>query len=127
MMFIAREWAVHPQNINPVRKLEYGDVSRPGGVNTPDHDTHMTGKAFDMRLIRKGESNGIGFTYKDESIYSLPLTKEFILFVVKFYPGTEYYFNDPALWDKDNDTNKIVKRSGGHDNHLHVMFPGGKE
>ena len=88
----------------------------------------MTGKAFDMRLIRKGESNGLGFTYHQEAIYSQKLTKAFILMVVDLYAGTTVFFNDPELNDKDPDTNKIVDPSdNSHDNHLHMMFPGGRE
>lgn len=127
MMRIAEQWAVLPLNKNPVRKLEYGDISRPGGINTPDHGTHMTGKAFDMRLIRKGESNGIGFTYK-EGIYSQTLTKAFILMVIDLYSGTTFYFNDAELNDKDAATKNFVDPSDiSHDNHLHVMFQGGRE
>lgn len=123
MMRIAQLWIADPKH---TRDLEYGDISRPGGVNTPDHGTHMTGKAFDMRPVRKDAGTG-GFKYTDTAIYSQPLTKEFILFVVRLYPGTTFLFNDPVLDVSDNDTSKLVTRSGGHDNHLHVMFPGGQE
>ena len=121
MIRIAKEWSV----LHPDKKLEYGDVSRPGGINTPDHKTHNNGKAFDMRLLRKGKSDGIGFTYKQKEIYSQELTKEFILFLVKLYPGTTFYFNDSQLNEVDKETRNFVDPSGGHNNHLHVMFPGG--
>lgn len=123
MIRIAALWIAYP---NHTLDLEYGDVSRPGGVNTPDHGTHMTGKAFDMRLLRKVKGIG-GFDYFNKTAYSPDLTKEFILFVANLYPGTEFYFNDPAIEKQDPATEKLVHRSGGHDNHLHVMFPGGKE
>ncbi len=93
----------------------------------PDHVTHNNGKAFDMRLLRKGKSNGAGFSYTQTGIYSQDLTKEFIIFLVKLYPGTIFHFNDPVLDTVDKDTTDVVSKSGGHENHLHVMFPGGKE
>lgn len=87
----------------------------------------MTGKAFDMRILRKDANLG-GFEYTQKSIYSFELTKEFILMVVEKYPGTTVYFNDPAIWRDDKETNKYVSASdSSHNNHLHVMFPGGKE
>lgn len=55
------------------------------------------------------------------------MTKEFILFVAGLYPGTEFYFNDAELNQTDKETNRLVSPSNGHDNHIHVMFPGGKE
>lgn len=122
MIRIAKEWS----KIHSDRRLQYGDVSRPGGINTPDHGEHNTGKAFDMRLLRKDNQLG-GFAYTARGIYSPELTKEFILMVVKLYPGTTVYFNDPQLNQKDEQTRNIVDASEDHDDHLHVMFPGGKE
>lgn len=120
MVRIAKEWnALHPD-----RLLQYGDISRPGGINTPDHGTHMTGKAFDMRLLRN-DSKLLGLTYNDNA-YHRDYTKEFILLAVKLYPGTTVYFNDSVL-HKDPQTRTLVAPSGGHDDHLHIMFPGGRE
>lgn len=119
--------ASHWDSKHPNRKLQYGDISRPGGINTPDHGTHMTGKAFDMRLLRKDSATG-GFTYKQNAIYDQTLTKEFILLTVSLNPGTTFYFNDPDIHTKDSRTKNIVDPSDAtHDNHLHVMFPGGRE
>ena len=78
ILHIAREWDVHPLNKDPKRLLQIGDVSRPGGINTPDHGEHNTGKAFDMRLLRKDKLLE-GLTYSQKTFYSLSLTKAFIL------------------------------------------------
>lgn len=120
MISIAAEWIADSSH---TRNLEYGDVSRPGGVNTPDHATHNNGKAFDIRPMRKSGSGG--FDYTQTSIYDQSLTKDFILLIVRLYPGTTFYFNDSALNTTDRATRDYVSPSGGHNNHLHVMFPGG--
>jgi len=124
MTQIAKEWnALHSD-----RLLQYGDISRPGGVNTPDHKTHDNGKAFDIRLLRKDSKVGIGagFSYTQKGIYDQALTKEFILLVRRLYPGTKFLFNDPQLDILDPDTRDFVTKSTPvHDNHLHVIFPGG--
>ena len=122
MIQIAREWKV----LHSDRLLQYGDVSRPGGINTPDHSEHNTGKAFDMRPLRK-DGRLEGLTHGQKSVYSFELTKEFILLAVRLYPGTTVYFNDKALYQEDAHTKNIVDPSPKHDDHLHVMFPGGKE
>ncbi len=124
MMNIARAWISDPRHTQP---LEYGDISRPGGINTPDHSTHTTGKAFDVRLQRKDNSSSGGFSYTQSSIYSRDLTKEFILFVVRLYPGTTFLFNDPQLERFDDDTKNLVTSSYGHNDHLHVMLSGGEK
>lgn len=123
MIQIAKSWnALHPD-----RLLQYGDISRPGGINTPDHGTHRTGKAFDMRLFRKDAQAG-GFEYTNSGIYSRELTKKFILMVVGLHPGTTVFFNDAELHRIDRETSAIVDSSDkSHINHLHVMFPGGRE
>ena len=77
-----------------------------------------------MRLLRKDNSVG-GFSYTQASIYSQELTKAFILFVVKLYSGTRILFNDKQLNEFDKETRDFVNPSKGHDNHLHVIFPGG--
>ena len=123
MIRVAKEWNV----LHPDRLLQYGDISRPGGINTPDHGTHKTGKAFDMRLLRK---DGLleGCKYNQTLVYSRELTKEYILLVLRLYPGTAIYFNDAELNNKDSDTKNFVDPSdASHDNHLHAMFPGGRE
>jgi N-acetylmuramoyl-L-alanine amidase/peptidoglycan hydrolase-like protein with peptidoglycan-binding domain len=113
---IAKEW----NKIHSDQPLQIGDISRPGGIDTPDHDTHMDGEAFDIRPLRKKDGTG-GFTYTDTSIYSPDLTKEFIKLVRKSYPSTTFYFNDKDIYEH-RDFKSFVTKKGGHDNHLHVMF-----
>lgn len=123
MIHIAREWA----NLNTGRELQYGDISRPGGINTPDHKTHNNGRAFDIRPLRKDSLTGKegNLTYTMTGVYDQNLTKKFILLVVGLYPGTTFYFNDPQLDGVDKETKNLVRSMGGHNDHLHVMFPGG--
>ncbi len=65
MIEIAKKWnSKYPNTL-----LEYGDISRPGGVDTPDHATHQDGRAFDMRLLRNDGKTGVGFTYSS-GVYS---------------------------------------------------------
>lgn len=117
------EW----NKLHPDRLLQYGDISRPGGINTPDHKTHNNGKAFDMRPLRNDSKVGDSarVDLPKDAAYHRDLTKAFILLVVKLYPGTTFYFNDEVLNTKDKDVNKFVEARGGHNNHLHVIFPGG--
>jgi len=113
---IAREW----NKTHADQPLQVGDISRPGGIDTPDHETHMDGKAFDLRPLRKKNGTG-GFTYKDTDTYSLDLTKEFIKLVRELYPTTTFYFNDKDIYDH-KDFKAFVSQKSGHDNHIHVMF-----
>ena len=116
IMNIARQWFV----IYPDRPLEIGDVSRPGGINTTEHSTHV-GNEFDIRLQSKSKTFGyLEWSYAD---YSRPLTKEFILLVVKLYPGTKILFNDAKLNGEDTETRDFVNPEVDHDNHLHVILP----
>ena len=123
MIRIARKW--HTKH--PNRLLQYGDISRSGGINTPDHKTHNNGKAFDMRPLRNdskiGDSAKVS-TPKDPA-YDQGLTKAFILLVIDLYPKTTFYFNDKQLNEIDPKTRMFVGKKGGHNNHLHVMFSGG--
>lgn len=114
---IGKEW----NKLHADQPLQIGDISRPGGIDTPDHETHQDGKAFDMRPLRKKDGSG-GFTYNDTSIYSADLTKEFIRCVRLLYPKTTFYFNDKAIYE-DTEFKSFVTKKGGHDNHLHVMLP----
>jgi N-acetylmuramoyl-L-alanine amidase len=113
---IAKEW----NKTHSDQPLQIGDISRPGGIDTPDHDTHMDGEAFDMRPLRKKNGTG-GFTYNDTDIYSVDLTKEFIRLVRRLYPSTTFHFNDEQIYDH-KDFKAFVTKKGGHDNHLHVML-----
>jgi N-acetylmuramoyl-L-alanine amidase/peptidoglycan hydrolase-like protein with peptidoglycan-binding domain len=113
---IGREW----NKLHADQPLQIGDLSRPGGIDTPDHATHMNGKAFDMRPLRKTDGDG-GFKYTDTAIYSQDLTKEFIRMVRNLYPATTFYFNDDVIY-KAKEFSSFVSKQAGHNNHLHVMF-----
>lgn len=124
MIRIAKEWNA----IYPNRLLQYGDISRPGGINTPDHGTHMNGKAFDMRPLRNDNQTGNAAKVPSPNspAYDRNLTKEFIRLVLKLFPGTEFYYNDSEIY-RDKEFLRTVSYMAGHDDHLHVMFSGGKE
>ncbi len=124
MIQIAKEWSGGHSD----RPLQYGDISRPGGINTSDHATHDNGKAFDVRPLRKDSQTGDGakLEYTMTNVYDQNLTKEFVLLVRRLYPGTKFLFNDPQLNAKDTETKNFVDPStAAHNNHLHVIFPGG--
>ena len=114
---IGEEW----NKVHPDQALQIGDISRPGGIDTPDHRTHMDGKAFDMRALRL--KNGTGsFTHENKAIYSPDLTKEFIRCVRLLYPKATFYYNDKGI-NQDNEFKSFVTHQEGHDNHIHVMLP----
>lgn len=117
IMNIAKEWNV----LHSDRALQIGDVSRPGGINTTEHQTH-SGREFDVRPMRKSQAVA-PLRYYDAD-YDRGLTKEFILLVVRLYPGTQILFNDYELHTTDRETRNYVKLSSkDHDNHLHIIFP----
>ena len=118
---LGREWyARHPD-----RPLQIGDMSLPGGVKTPQHATHRDGLVFDMRPLRKDDKWGTGANvpHYNNPDHDRELTKDFIRMVVQKYPGTKIYFNDEKIY-KDPEFKGVVSPKGGHNDHLHVMFPG---
>ena len=120
MMRIAREWyALHPE-----RKLQIGDMSRPGGINTPDHGGHDDGNIVDVRPIRNDSQIGdaANLDYNSSS-YHLDYTKEFIRLVKKLYPNIFIRFNDGRIAGKGEFT-YVHKDSVGkvHNDHLHLEF-----
>jgi len=89
---IAREYS------SSGKSLQYGDFSRPGGINTPDHGTHNVGMAWDMRPLRK--SNAVTPLKLNEKTFDHPdydreATKNFIRMVRRLFPEATFYFNDP--------------------------------
>jgi penicillin-insensitive murein DD-endopeptidase len=123
MILIAKEWSVlHSDNL-----LQYGDVSRPGGVNTPDHATHMDGRAFDVRPLRNDSRTGVGanLVYTDSS-YHRDFTKDFIRIIKKIYPQVKILFNDSKIHGDKEFSSYVRSSTKEHDNHLHVIFIGGK-
>jgi hypothetical protein len=119
---IAIDWnAKHPDRI-----LQIGDISRPGGLDTSQHATHEDGKIFDMRPMRKDNQTG-PLTYHQTAVYDVDLTKEFIKLVRAKVPGSTVLFNDKAIHTDDAELAPYVSPSdASHDNHLHIIFPGGK-
>lgn len=119
MIAIAAAWAADPNH----SKLQYGDISRAGGLKfskTAGHHTHKVGLAFDMRILRKDKAM-LGLTISANepvsSQYDREANREFINFVKNLYPETTVYFNDPVLIRELS----IVENRPGHWHHLHVM------
>jgi len=119
MIKIAKKW----HSKYPNKPLQYGDISRHGGIDTPDHSTHEDGKAFDMRPLRK--DNNLGPLTYNSRIYSRKLTKDLILIVRGLFSGTRFLFNDNQLNAQDRSTRTFVNPAKGHNNHLHIIFAGG--
>lgn len=119
MINIGVEW----NRLHADRLIQYGDVSRPGGMNTPDHSTHENGKAFDMRALRNDTATGNAGRVPTPSspAYDRALTKEFILLVRRLYPGSTVYYNDTQIYN-DAAFRAFVSYSRDHDDHLHVML-----
>lgn len=124
MIEIAKKW----HSRYPKKLLQYGDVSRPGGIDTPDHGTHNVGMAWDMRIPRKDNSllpmtiDSKGYNRQ----YDRSATRSFIKLCRALYPETSFYFNDPVLIKEFG--RQIVDFRDKHSDHLHVMpFRKGRE
>lgn len=118
---IAAEW----HTLHSDRILQIGDISRPGGLDTSQHQTHEDGKIFDMRPLRNDNLTG-AVNYTNSSAYDVGLTKEFIKLARQKVAGTTVLFNDKAIHKDDAELSPFVNSSdSSHNNHLHVMFPGG--
>lgn len=119
---LAREWSV----LHFDRKLQIGDMSRPGGINTPDHAGHETGKIVDIRPLRKDSKTGLGanLTYFDTGVYDQELTKDFVRLALKLFTGMLIRFNDPKIANAAEFSGKIkTDAKGVHNDHLHLEFP----
>jgi hypothetical protein len=78
-----------------------------------------------MRPLRNDGGQGSFFIWSEVPPYHREWTKLFIKMVRNLYPGSIIYFNDPKILD-DSDFKAFVMFDNGHDNHLHVIFPGGE-
>jgi hypothetical protein len=119
---LAKEW----NTLHPERLLQIGDMSRPGGINTPDHAGHENGKIVDIRPLRNDSQIGdpARLTYKESSIYDQNLTLEFVRLALKLFPGMLIRFNDPKIARLAEFSGKIKTDSQGvHNDHLHLEFP----
>ena len=105
--------------------FEIGDISRAGGLDTSAHETHEDGKAFYMRPIRNDGGFGRAFTWENVPPYHREWTKGFIRIVLQLYPGSLFYFDDSQIYDDPEFRGKVIKYRD-HDNHLHVILPGGE-
>lgn len=88
----------------------------------------MTGKAFDMRPLRKDSKTGVGanLTYLDTANYDQELTREFIHLALGLFPGMIIRFNDGELQKIPEFRGKVLKDSNSgktHNDHLHLEFP----
>lgn len=116
IMTLGSEW----YRLHPNRPLQIGDISFPGGYDTPDHDTHQSGQIVDVRPIRKDSKWGSGGNLNYNSpAYDFDLTKEFIRLILKLYSTTTIYFNDQKVI---REFKGIVSYVSNHDDHLHIMF-----
>jgi hypothetical protein len=121
ILTLAKAWKTR----NTGAILEIGDISRAGGLDTSQHDTHEDGKAFDMRPIRNDGGQGKAFTWKEVPPYHRDWTKAFIKMVLNLYSGSIVYFNDPEIYDNSEFKGKVIQYAD-HDNHLHIIFKGGE-
>lgn len=116
MIKIAKEW----NTLHPDKLLQIGDMSRPGGIDTPDHAGHQNGKIIDVRPVRNDSLTGAGaqLTYKSAS-YHRDLTKDLIRLVRKLHPSAVVRFNDGEIIKEKEFSFVIRDGKGIHDNHLH--------
>lgn len=107
------------------QKLQIGDISRPGGIYTPDHHGHRTGKIVDVRPLRNAADEDFPCYYTDKARYNRELTVIFIRFVRKSNLVNLIRFNDFEITNDSEFRNYVIKDSNGgnvHDNHLHLEF-----
>lgn len=118
MMRIAKEWyALHPD-----RLLQYGDISRPGGINTPDHGGHTNGKIFDVRPLRN-DTKLEKLTLDNRGYhphYDRELTKDCFQLIARLYAVKIIYFNDPVVLGDPKFKSFVKSSDVTHYNHFHV-------
>jgi hypothetical protein len=120
VMRIARDWSLQSDQL-----LQIGDLSRPGGIITPNHHGHRTGKIVDIRPLRNPNIiDERPLYYSDKQRYSVELTKEFIRFVRKSNLIALIRFNDGDIAYNQEFNGYVLKDGKGtvHDNHLHLEF-----
>lgn len=114
LQVLGKEW----NKLHPERPIQIGDISLPGGVDTPDHATHEDGQTVDIRPFRNDDKQ-TGVTFKNKGEYNQQTTREFIQLVRETYPNAKFYFNDPQLI---REFPGIVSQQKNHDDHLHIIF-----
>ena len=111
---LGKEW----NKLHPERPIQIGDISLPGGVDTPDHATHQDGQTVDIRPFRNDDKQ-TGVTFKNKGEYDQQTTREFIQLVREKYPDAKFYFNDPQLI---REFPGVISHKKNHDDHLHIIF-----
>lgn len=106
---IAKQW----NEIHPEIDIQFGDISRVYGGDTPSHATHERGTDADMRPFRK-DGKYVPVVYTDPN-YSQSLTRDFLKLIKGKVKGV--YFNDPVLIKEG-----LCKHCAGHSDHLHLMI-----
>lgn len=105
---VALEW----QAIDK-RRIGIGDISLPGGVDTPDHGGHKTGLDVDVRPLRKdGLEEGVTWHHPE---YDHDATQRLIDLFRTLTPVKFIIFNDPRI---------LAFREVKHDDHFHVTLRG---
>ena len=113
VMEIAEAWAA----TNPSPRLQIGDISRRGGGPFPPHKSHKLGVDVDIRpLTKNGNEEPVNIHLAN---YSHERTRQLCELIRRTITGVRIFFNDPRLISLG-----LVQRLAGHDDHLHVRFPG---
>ena len=109
--------------------FEIGDISRAGGLDTSEHESHEDGKAFDMRAMRNDGGFGKPFALDPNTFehpwYHRIYTANFIRMIKQLYPSIIVYFNDKNIYDNP-EFSGYVKYMEKHFDHLHIVLPGGE-
>ena len=115
IMEIAELWAARHAS-GP--RLQFGDISRRGGGPfDPPHKSHQRGIEVDARPItNNGREEATNINAMN---YSHVLTKEFVQIIKNKFPNARIFFNDVRLINLG-----LTSRLAGHDDHLHIRFPG---
>jgi peptidoglycan hydrolase-like protein with peptidoglycan-binding domain len=120
LIALAQAWsAIHPEV-----DLQYGHISRKGGIpffssvnpGKLAHETHRDGRTIDIRQIRK--DNAMASTDIFSSTYDQARTKELVLLIRARHPGVRILNNDD-----DFIAEGLTKFFKKHHDHLHVNLP----
>lgn len=109
---------------HPEVKVQYGHISREGGIaffssvnpGKLAHQTHRDGRTVDIRQIRK--DNAMAPTNIDSSSYDRARTRELVELIRERHPGVRILNNDDTFIAAG-----LTKFFKGHGDHLHVRLP----
>lgn len=106
---VACEW----QSIDN-RRFGVGDISLPGGINTPDHGGHKSGLNVDIRPLRKdGREEPVTWSSQH---YDQDGTRKLIHLFRVFAPVLNILFNDPGI--------PFLLMADKHNDHFHLNLRG---